>query len=178
MPSPISCRTNGSTHVRQPVLTTATEHAREEQAVHQIVETGARRDVAVEHGLLEQIVLGPVDVRGDLRADPAETAPAQGRRDAALFVADAHQPAVLLDGPADVQAMCGECGVERQPLTVALDVGQRAVEVEDHGTQRLDGGVGRPADVPPERPIPTRNRHAQQGGPRHTRPTPPIGGFG
>jgi len=55
--------------------------------------------------------LGPGHVRGDLRADPAETTPAQGRRDASLLVADAHQPAVLLDRPADVQAMCRKRGV-------------------------------------------------------------------
>jgi hypothetical protein len=101
-----------------------------------------------------------VHVGRDLRADPTEAPAPQCRRDAALLVADAHQPAVLLDRPVDIQAVLGECRVERFPLPVAFDVGERTVEVEDDGPEGFDGGPGGPARVPPVRPLRTRNRHA------------------
>ena len=119
------------------------------QVVEELGQARSRIDLPAPDDLDEQLGLRAVDTRGDLVGlRGGHPVLAQRVGDPLPSAGDHQQLAVALDVPLQVHVVLREGLVERDPVAVALGLGEGPVDVEDDGGRQVrHGGVHRAASV-------------------------------
>ena len=185
IPSPISWRTSGSTQLRRPPADDGDPiHPRRTGVMTRSIKARARRDVAAQHGLLEHVVLGPVDVAASNSVSTrtrSNAALAQLGDDALALVAADQQ----LPYRSTVHSMSRPCAANA--ALNAMRCPSRSTSARRRRRRRSRApsgstvGAGRSPGVPPERParqVFCRVIGTEEGCPTsHARQPPPSGGL-